>query len=206
MLVGMVLSLKGMSVFAKMTGPEAEVKTETGNFQTFCSSIEFVSPQADPHAGHQHDHEHEKNSSNSSGKINWTAPENWSEVSGNPSRLVTFKTGSCSEAECYITVFPGTAGGEMSNINRWFRQMGQQALSGEELNKLPTITVFGNNSKLVDIVGVYTSMQGETKSSQALLGTIGQHSGNSVFIKMVGPQPCVDRERSNFIALCKSLK
>jgi len=142
----------------------------------------------------------------SSPRFTWTAPEGWAVASSTPMRIANFKVGSAQEAECYVSVMAGEAGGIEMNINRWYGQMGQDPLTKEQIDSLPKVKLLGADAPLVEIAGQYTGMMGAPQSGQMLLGTLGMFEGQSIFVKMVGPEATVRAERDRFIAFCASIK
>ena len=73
----------------------------------------------------------------SSGKIEWTLPENWKQVPGErPMRAATFEVGQGEQRlEIVVSVFPGDAGGLAANINRWRNQVNLPPLSDADLSR-----------------------------------------------------------------------
>jgi hypothetical protein len=138
----------------------------------------------------------------------WTAPEGWVKAPSTAMRLANFKVGPPSEAECYVAVLKGAAGGVEMNINRWRGQMGleNEPLNAEAIAKLPKIEVAGREAPFVEIPGNYTSMSGKAEPGYLLLGTICDLGNETLFVKMVGPEATVQAQREHFIAFCKSLQ
>jgi len=120
-------------------------------------------------------------------------------------RLATF-TAAGGAVECYVSVLAGSAGGVAANINRWRQQMGQSALSPEEIAGLPKLPILGTEAPVVTITGDYAGMTGETKTGHKLIGTVCPWGDQTVFVKMIGPEAAVTAESGNFTAFCESLK
>ncbi|MBI4556491.1 MAG: hypothetical protein HY706_02820, partial [Candidatus Hydrogenedentes bacterium] len=196
-MLGVVLESEGNAIFAKMVGPKSLIDNETKNFEAFCASLQVVAgggttalqpPGPDP------------------SQFSWAAPETWKRGPEKPMRVVTFTAGPNGEAECYISVLSGAAGGETANINRWRQQMSQDPLTQEQVDQLPTIKVMGQDAKLVEITGDFTGMAGATQSGFMLLGVVCPRAADSVFVKMTGPGAAMQAEKENFTKFCESLK
>jgi hypothetical protein len=135
----------------------------------------------------------------------WQVPEGWSEVAATSMRIGNFKMAASPEAECYLTVLKGVAGGVDANINRWRRQMGQPELKAEEIAALPKVEVLGKPSPLVEINGSFTGMAGQQFPDYTLTGVVVLLTDQTLFVKMTGPTAVVTAEKDHFQAFCKSL-
>ncbi|MFA6239528.1 MAG: hypothetical protein WC655_01290 [Candidatus Hydrogenedentales bacterium] len=135
----------------------------------------------------------------------WVAPEGWETAPPTSTRLANFRIGT--DAECYLTILPGGAGGAEANVNRWRKQMSLADYTAEEFAVLTKKSVLGTEALFVAFDGTYVGMGGsESKDGYSLLGVIFDDSGKSVFVKMVGPKAVVDAERERFDSFCQSLK
>jgi hypothetical protein len=139
-------------------------------------------------------------------QFNWTAPETWKAKAGSSMRLANFAIGDNGEAECYVTLLHGAGGGIEANVNRWRGQMGQTPLSADEIAALPKIEAVGRPSPFVEVSGTYTDMSGADRGGYLLYATIVDLAGESVFVKMTGPEALVRAEKDHFTAFCQSLK
>lgn len=136
----------------------------------------------------------------------WTAPETWTQAPEKPMRIVTFTMGESGKSECYVTSLSGPAGGVEANINRWQQQMGQPPLDGPALAELPTVTILGKPSPMIEITGDFTDMDGQGGEAFALLGAICPLDAETLFVKMTGPASEVQANKDEFIAFCESLQ
>ena len=67
-------------------------------------------------------------------RVVWDLPAGWKQVESNqPMRVATF---DASGSEVTITAFPGAAGGNLANVNRWRGQIGLPAIGEGELAAL----------------------------------------------------------------------
>lgn len=136
----------------------------------------------------------------------WNTPSGWFETPKKPMRVVTFRGGENSNWECYISVISSQAGGIQANLSRWAKQMGSKNTNDINISKLPNITILGQKSPLIEINGTYTDMEGIEHPNYKLIGAICPLENSTVFIKMIGPEPEVTKEKENFIELCNSLR
>ena len=138
--------------------------------------------------------------------IGWDVPEGWTTGPGKPMRVVTLLSGKNQSVECYIAELGGMGGGVAANLSRWSGQMGQAALSGEDIAGLPKILVLGQRVPLLSVDGDYRGMGGTARVDSTLLGTVVSSGGKTYFVKMVGPREEVEKQRDAFIAFCESLR
>lgn len=137
----------------------------------------------------------------------WTTPEGWQEGAPSQMRLIDLKFGPKQEGECYLSAMPGQAGGLAANINRWRGQMGQPALTEDEINKLPRKTLLGTDAHFVTIDGDFKGVGAEAaQSGYRMLGIIQQAPELTIFIKMTGPKDIVEKNATAFDAFCGSVK
>ena len=135
----------------------------------------------------------------------WQVPEGWQKALDRAMRLVTYTFGS-SGAECYVVLLAGEAGGPEANINRWRKQVGQPALTPEEFAALPRITVLGTQAPMVEASGTFVGMGEQEQPGYLLLGVAASFDGQSVFVKMVGPEADVRAQRDAFVRFCESFE
>ena len=209
-LLGALSQYQGEGVFVKMIGPEADIAEQIETFDIFLASLHFAegehnhgnaqpdpAPAPQPVAVGEH-----KPDADAAGGFAWRVPEGWTRGADRPMRLVTYTVG---ETECYVTVLSGDGGGVPLNLNRWLGQLGLPPLSEETLRNLPPLDVLGAPAPLLEAVGTYTGMGGDSSPGTALLGIASVAAGQGVFIKMIGPEAEVATEKENFIAFCESL-
>ena len=136
----------------------------------------------------------------------WKAPKGWVRGPERNMRMVTYSPGGRADTECYVTVLSRRAGGEVENLNRWREQMGQPALSTEEIAALPTVTVLGEPCRLLEVAGSFTDLAGARREGILLLGVVRMLPEQVYTLKMTGPEDVVRGEKANFISFCESLR
>ncbi|HNR34561.1 MAG TPA: hypothetical protein PKO36_05240 [Candidatus Hydrogenedentes bacterium] len=139
-------------------------------------------------------------------QFEWAAPDAWKPKAGSSMRLANFSIGDGNEAECYATLLHGTGGGIEANVNRWRSQMGQPPLTAEEIAALPKVNVLGKASPFVEVSGAYTDMAGVEHGNALMYALIVELDGETLFVKMTGPENLLRAEKDHFTAFCQSLK
>lgn len=129
--------------------------------------------------------------------IAWTLPKGWTESRGGGGmRYATLKPGG-SAAEVSVIVLPGSAGGELANVNRWRNQIGlapidDAGLSGaRQVVKTPAAPV---------AVYDFTSDAGKR-----VVGGLAEVQGNTWFFKLSGDSASVASAKPDFLRLLGSL-
>lgn len=135
------------------------------------------------------------------GTLQWALPKGWTENrSSGGMRYATLKPGTPGKVDVSVTVFPGPAGGELANVNRWRNQIGLPPVEDAALAKdrkslkapIGSVAVFD-----------YTS---DGKEKTRLVAGIVFAGGNSWFVKMVGDAGPVAVARADFVRLLESLR
>jgi hypothetical protein len=128
--------------------------------------------------------------------IKWTVPAGWQErTPGNMvlgSLSVPGKNGKAADVS--VTMFGGSVGGELANINRWRNQLGLEPVS--EPGKSETVSVGGESGKLYEIAN---------NTSTILVATV-PHNGNSWFFKLKGDKETVENAKPAFNEFLKSVQ
>lgn len=138
--------------------------------------------------------------------LRWKMPEGWTQRPATSMRVANFAIGSGeNEAQCYVTILPGPAGGVDANLNRWRRQMGANAATPEELAALPRIDCLGQEIALLGLSGNFKGMGSKQQEGAYLFGVVCPLKERTLFVKMMGPESVVAPERERFTALCASL-
>ncbi|HEV8111956.1 MAG TPA: hypothetical protein VGR31_04220 [Planctomycetota bacterium] len=184
------------SAFLKMTGPADVVAAQHDAFLQLARS--FRSAKAEVHgdevrfapAGDDHA------ARSSTGEFSFEIPAGWRKAPERPMRNASFYAGPGEDLECYVTVFPGEAGGILANVNRWRGQLGEPAIADADLAALHRIPMLGREAVLVECTG---------KGSQ-LVGAACAGADRSVFVKMSGPPERVQQQRSAFLQFCASIR
>jgi hypothetical protein len=99
------------------------------------------------------------------------------------------------QAEVSVSMFPGDAGGELANVNRWRGQLGLEAIDEAALRKQAT-AIFPKDTRsiLVDLRGVDARKQKPAR----LVGAIVPHGDQTWFYKLMGSEGVVEGEKGAF--------
>lgn len=132
-------------------------------------------------------------------QLKWKIPTRWKEVPAGDFRVASFKvTGTDGkQADVSVIPLPGTAGGDLSNVNRWRGQVGQEPVSAEELQKL---------MQAVEVAGQPAELYEQSGESSRILAVIQHRNGTAWFFKMTGDSQLVAREKPAFVAFLKSVQ
>ncbi|MGA8892087.1 MAG: hypothetical protein WB493_10995 [Anaeromyxobacteraceae bacterium] len=136
----------------------------------------------------------------STGQLSWQLPRGWTESRSGGMRYASIKPTAAGKIDVSVTVFPGAAGGEIANVNRWRNQIGLPPVDEAALAKdRKSIKAPAGNVALFD----YTS---DGKEKTRLVAAILFAGGNSWFVKMVGDAGPVAASRADFVRLLESLR
>jgi len=203
-LLGIALCEPERSVFLKFTAPADVVEREREHFLAFASSLQMAAPAAgDVHAEGAPERSAPAPAADGGGALSWHAPASWTQQPDRPMREVSFAL--ANGAECYITRLAADAGGLRPNIDRWCKQLGREPLDDAAFAALEKVSVLGQTVPVLDLEGTFTGMDGVPRTGQGLLGVACIRAGDSVFVKLIGPEPVVRAEHANFVAFVKSL-
>jgi hypothetical protein len=135
------------------------------------------------------------------GSLRWALPKGWTETrSAGGMRYATIKPTAQGKIEVSVTVFPGPAGGELANVNRWRNQIGLAPVDEAALAK--------DRKNLKSPAGSLAMFDytGEGKEKTRMVAAILFAGGNSWFVKMVGDAGPVAASRADFVRLLESLR
>jgi hypothetical protein len=114
-------------------------------------------------------------------------------------RYATLKPAGAAGVDISVTFLPGSAGGELANVNRWRGQIGLPALDDAQLGaaRKPVRTKAGTLS-LYDFTG-------EGRQKSRMIAGLLVSEGNSWFVKMTGDAEAVASVRADFLKVLESL-
>lgn len=131
----------------------------------------------------------------SSLKPKWKAPAGWKELPASGMRAASF-TVENSKVDVSVVTFPGTAGGLLSNLNRWRGQLGLSSVESE--SNVATISVHGQPTQIVELTSA--------TEDKAILGAIYLRDDQSWFLKLSGDKASVTAQKANFESLANSFE
>jgi hypothetical protein len=134
------------------------------------------------------------------GELQWALPKGWTDSRAGGMRYATLKPTAPGKIDVSVTVFPGPAGGEIANVNRWRGQIGLAPVDEAELGRArKELRSAAGPVALFD----FTS-DGAVKTR--MVAGIVFARGNSWFLKMVGDAGPVATARPDFVRLLESLR
>lgn len=130
-------------------------------------------------------------------QIKWEVPENWKPVPATSMRYASFAVaGQNGEtADISISVFPGEAGGDLQNVNRWRGQIGLEPVEDIKALVVPVTGKIGEIST-VDMAG---------SKGRILVGWT-RANGSTWFFKVAGPDQLTAGEKEKFVKFLQSLE
>ncbi|MBL9213106.1 MAG: hypothetical protein JNL92_21770 [Opitutaceae bacterium] len=133
--------------------------------------------------------------------LTWTAPAHWKAKPGSAMRKGSYAiTGEGGEADLAITAFPGDVGGDLANLNRWRGQIQLPPVAPAEFEaSRQRLERNGLQMTVVDIVGTGAN-------AQRILGAMIPYGGATWFVKLMGPDALVAKEKAAFTAFLDTVK
>ncbi len=130
----------------------------------------------------------------------WTLPSGWTAKMESGMRFATLKPAGAGKVEVSVVVLPGTAGGDLANVNRWRGQLGLAPIDETQLAALrkPMQTDAGPVA-LFDLV-----TEGKERS-RMLAAILTTESGYTWFLKMTGGADEVAAKQAEYFRLLSSL-
>jgi len=135
--------------------------------------------------------------------LTWSAPAAWKSKGTSSMRRGSFDVGEGSGplADLAITVFPGTVGGDLANVNRWRGQIDLPPITEAELEAtLQPVSGGVMAIKVAHLTG------GKADNPLGMLAAIVPHEGATWFFKLMGPAPIVAAEKPRFLEFLKTVK
>lgn len=127
--------------------------------------------------------------------IHWSAPSGWQELEPTSMRVGNFLVSSGDKkAEVSVIPFPGQVGTELSNVNRWRKEIGLPDI-GESDVSAENISIGDTKGKLYDLSG----------SELQTLAAILEKDGTTWFFKMRGDKEIVSQNKPAFVDFLKSV-
>jgi len=132
----------------------------------------------------------------------WKTPAGWVSQGASGMRLASFQVPGAggAPADGSVIAFPGPAGGDLANVNRWRGQVGLDSLDEAGLAKAATrVASTAGKILVVDFTG-----QAKGKPVR-LLGGVLSFGGKTWFFKVMGDGPVVGAAKPAFMDLLESV-
>jgi hypothetical protein len=136
-------------------------------------------------------------------KITWTAPKEWQEQPATQMRQGSFLVSGSNgvKADISVTGFPGDAGGDLANVNRWRGQINLTPFDEAAMQGI---------AKQIDIGGEpaaeFTLDEKSDGSGRKIVAVILHHGGETWFFKMMGDSALVTTQQNGFADFLKSVR
>jgi hypothetical protein len=133
--------------------------------------------------------------------LTWTAPAHWKQKPDAPMRKASYAiAGEGGEAELTVTAFPGDVGGDLANLNRWRGQV-----------ELPPIgqAEFESQTQHLDrneLHMTFAEIAGKGPGAKRTLGVMIPYEGSTWFVKLMGPDAIVAKEKPAFMSFLDTVK
>ncbi len=134
------------------------------------------------------------------GSLKWSLPKGWSQLPGSGMRYATLQTPYSGRLEATVTVFPGQAGGELANVNRWRGQINMAALDAAGLAKVRVAL-----KTKAGALNVYDFTSEDKTKGRLVAGYISTPDGNTWFLKLTGDTALVAKAKPEFMRILESL-
>lgn len=131
--------------------------------------------------------------------LTWDLPKGWTEARAGGMRLATLKPTATGKIDVSVIVLPGTAGGELGNVNRWRGQIGLQPV--DEAGRAQMRQEVKSKAGAVSLY----DFSSEGPSKQRMIAGLLFVDGRSWFVKMVGDPEPVAASRADFMKLLETL-
>lgn len=204
-ILGAWLKQETRTWFFKMTGDATLVGAQQASFDAFLASVRFVEPTASPSSTVDHaaapalpamvaPADTPAAPVASAGGLSWTAPASWRGKDLGAMRKASFTVGEGGDFS--VISFPGDAGGDLANVNRWRGQI-----------KLPPVNAeqFAAESESVKAGELVFTVVDYTGGDTRLLGAMLHYGGQTWFFKLMGPASVVGPAKPEFVAFLQSV-
>ncbi|MGA2244774.1 MAG: hypothetical protein ABSH48_07245 [Verrucomicrobiota bacterium] len=206
-ILGAILHTDESTWYFKMMGDSALAEKNKPAFIAFLKSVEFEKPAAAAtmdlsQLPASHPALPGMGAAAPADKPTWTVPAGWKEgelMQFLVARYVIQGNGDASAA-VNVSQLDGNGGGLLPNLNRWRSQLGQPAMSDDDLAKLPSIDASGTKAVLVD----FTGTDARAGKAARLIGMVLPLNGQTWFYKLMGDPDVVGQQKDAFINFAQS--
>lgn len=173
----------GTAWFYKMSGDDEVVAQQKPAFIEFLKSIKFSDGATEPST---------TAASEAPASGEWKIPSQWKQVAAGEMQQAKFVVGDGgAKAEVTIAIFPTQQGDLLANVNRWRRQIQLEPLADPaDVAKLTqTLDLSSGKATLVEM----------TNNGKGLTTAIVNRDGGTWYVKLLGDESIVRRERDAFV-------
>jgi hypothetical protein len=151
------------------------------------------------------------------GGLKSTPPETWKDVAvSSPMRLKQFTVpGKDGDAELVVFFFgQGQGGDTQANLDRWKKQFEPPAgKTLEDVSKVSTVKLAKGNATVLDVRGTFqwkanpmAPGPAEPRANHRMLAVVLETPKGNYYIKLVGPEKTIDKNKKGFDGWIKGFK
>jgi hypothetical protein len=152
------------------------------------------------------------------GGLKSTAPAEWKAVPvSSPMRLKQFTVPGKDGADAELVVFffgQGQGGDTQANLDRWKKQFEPPAgKTLDQVSKVGTVKLASGQATVLDVHGTYQFKAspmapgpGEPRPNQRMLAVVLETPKGNHYIKLVGPEKTIEKNKKAFDAWIKAFK
>lgn len=132
-------------------------------------------------------------------RIQWKAPEDWTEVPPSSMRYASFSAPGedGSKIDISVVTFPGDGGSDADNINRWRGQIGLGPIDANGVtSQIAPLKTADTTFSTTDIAGDKTRT----------IAAWTRRDGRVWFFKATGSKASVEKEKPNFVKFIESVR
>ena len=135
--------------------------------------------------------------------ILWRVSEDWEVLASTAFSKgnYRFDSGDQQVVEISVSSFPGTAGGRLSNVNRWLGQVGRDPIDAAQLMRLVERGTTGRQ----EFVRVDLESEDQDPSAPRIYAVILEYGGQTWFFKMTGPSAALETQIEAFDEMISGL-
>ena len=185
-----IFSYGEQSWFFKMSGPQSIVANERERFLSMINGLRFFDANT-PVANVQTEQTHSE--------LAFDVPSGWTETAGSSFRIASFEIAKdgFAPADFSITRFPGDAGGESANVNRWRQQLGLGQWTDYQVGSArKTIETEELSFAFFDLRP--DTDEEKAKVKERIFAAILEEDGHSWFYKLKGDAFLLETQRKKF--------
>lgn len=203
-LMAAILHQPDTTWFFKMMGDDQLVAKQKPAFVQFLKSISFTAPSAagagSTAMGSAPAGQNPPVISAPPAAPHWSVPAGWQTEKVGPMQTAHFEApGKGGNAEITVVALPGSAGGELANVNRWRGQMGLKPVTEAQMGglllkvKIPGTPVYAVALKSAD-------------GKQAMIAVAVTEGSTTWFYKVTGAAAAVARVQPAFLQFVQTVK
>ncbi len=198
---------EGVAWFFKLAGDSALVAAQKPAFIEFLKSVSFreTPPVSLAAAENVPGTDAASTDSGAPNLPQWEVPAGWQSQPPSSMLLARFSLAGAGDtkAEVTVSVFPGSVGGLLANVNRWRGQVKLEPVGEADLPKVTErLELAGGPATLVDVQGT----DAKTGRPARLIGAIVPRGGQTWFYKLFGSEEIAAREKDAFVKFVQSVK